>query len=109
MSKPILYQIWLDDIRPAPEGYLWFKSVNDAKSFIESKKDNQCIFILDLDHDLGDYSYDGGDAIKLIEWLLWEGYNEMNWIRFIFNLHTMNPVGRDNMQALIDRYFRTEE
>lgn len=109
MKKPMLYQIWLDDIRPAPEGYMWFKSVNDTKSFIESKKDNSCVFMLDLDHDLGDYSYDGGDAIRLIEWLLWEGYNEMNWIEFIFNLHTMNPVGKQNMQALIDRYFRTEE
>ena len=105
MSKPILYQIWLDDIRHAPEGYMWFKSVNDAKSFIESKKDNSCVFILDLDHDLGEYAYDGGDAIKLIEWLLWEGYHEMNWIKFTFNIHTMNPVGRQNMQALIDRYF----
>lgn len=103
---PSLYKIWLDDLRPAPDGYMWFKSVNDAKSFIDSKKDRLCIFMLDLDHDLGDYAYDGGDAIRLIEWLLWNGYHEMNWIRFIFNFHTMNPVGRENMKALVDRYFK---
>ena len=103
---PSLYKIWLDDLRPAPDGYMWFKSVNDTKSFIESKKDRLCIFMLDLDHDLGDYAYDGGDAIRLIEWLLWNGYHEMNWIRFIFNFHTMNPVGRENMKALVDRYFK---
>lgn len=103
---PSLYKIWLDDLRPAPDGYMWFKSVNDAKSFIDSKKDRLCIFMLDLDHDLGDYAYDGGDAIRLIEWLLWNGYHEMNWIRFIFNFHTMNPVGRENMKELVDRYFK---
>lgn len=24
-------KIWLDDIRPAPKGYIWCKSVNNAK------------------------------------------------------------------------------
>lgn len=29
-------KIWLDDIRPAPKGYVWCKSVNIAKRTIES-------------------------------------------------------------------------
>ena len=109
MRNPITYRIWLDDIRAAPDGYLLCRSVNDAKLFIESvNKNYPCTFILDLDHDLGEYAYDGGDAIELIKWLLWEGYHEMKWIEFAFNLHTMNPVGRQNMQQLIDRYFKKE-
>ena len=55
---------------------------------------------LDLDHDLGDYAKDGGDGIELVKWLI-------ETERFYpISLHTMNPVGRDNMLALIDRYWR---
>ena len=32
-------KIWLDDIRPAPEGYVWCKSVNSAKRTIESAEE----------------------------------------------------------------------
>ena len=28
-------KIWVDDVRPAPEGYVWKKSVNEAKMFIQ--------------------------------------------------------------------------
>ena len=55
-------KIWLDDIRPAPEGYVWCKSVNIAKRTIESAEEP--IVLIDCDHDLGDYAYDGGDGIK---------------------------------------------
>ena len=50
-------KIWLDDIRPAPEGYVWCKSVNIAKRTIESAEEP--ILLIDCDHDLGDYAYDG--------------------------------------------------
>ena len=73
-------KIWLDDIRPAPEGYVWCKSVNIAKRTIESAEEP--ILLIDCDHDLGDYAYDGGDG-----------------------LHTMNPVGRENMLRMIRRYW----
>ena len=48
-------KIWLDDIRPAPEGYVWCKSVNIAKRTIESAEEP--IVLIDCDHDLGDYAY----------------------------------------------------
>lgn len=47
-------KIWLDDIRPAPEGHVWCKSVNEAITVIEENKNN--IEVLDLDHDLGDFA-----------------------------------------------------
>ena len=28
-------KLWIDDVRPAPEGYIWCKSVNEAKRAIE--------------------------------------------------------------------------
>lgn len=64
-------KIWLDDIRPAPEGYVWCKSVNIAKRTIESAEEP--IVLIDCDHDLGDYAYDGGDGINY-----WIGWWKMN-------------------------------
>ena len=90
-------KIWLDDIRPAPEGYIWCKSVNSAKKVIESARG--VISLLDIDHDLGDYAYDGGDGIKLLDWLV-------ETQRFYpIRIHTMNPVGKENMIRLIRRYW----
>lgn len=92
--------IWLDDIREAPTNFTHVQSVNEAKSLIlKLENDNIKINCLDLDHDLGDYASDGGDAIKLVLWLA-------ETERFYpIKLHTMNPVGRANMQAIIDRYW----
>ena len=90
-------KIWLDDIRPAPEGYVWCKSVNIAKRTIESVEEP--IVLIDCDHDLGDYAYDGGDGIKLLDWLV-----EKEWF-YPIRLHTMNPVGRENMLRMIRRYW----
>ena len=93
--------IYLDDLREAPEGYARVKSVNEAISLIESLEiQNIDIELIDLDHDLGDFSSDGGDAIKLLDWLV-----ERKTF-YPVTLHTMNVVGRDNMQKIIDKYWK---
>ena len=98
--------IWLDDIRVPDSKYVWTKSVNDTKQIIENAEiDGITNFVLDLDHDLGDYSYDGGDAIKLVLWLIETGRNNDNYKIY---LHTANPVGRENMQSLINRYWNKD-
>ena len=56
-----------------------------------------------FDHDLGVYAKDGGDAIKLIDWLC------MRETFYKIVLHTANPVGRANMQRTIDRYWPSDE
>lgn len=91
-------KIWLDDLRKAPEGYIWCKSVNAAIEVIQTTEER--IDLIDCDHDLGDYAHDGGDGIKLLDWLV--GHKRLIPIR----LHTMNPVGRMNMQRMIDRYWK---
>lgn len=92
--------LWLDDVRTAPSGYIHVHSVNEAKFVIQNAESRGITdLILDLDHDLGDFAGDGGDGIELVKWLA-----ETNR-RYKVNLHTMNPVGRQNMQAIIDRYW----
>lgn len=67
----------MDDVRPAPEGYYRCKSVKEAIDIIiycEASTewdmiDANAIELIDLDHDAGDYANDGGDYIKLLDWL----------------------------------------
>ena len=61
-------KIWVDDLRSVPEGYKWVRSVNQVVDLAEKAETNEeMIKLLDLDHDLGDYYADGGDAIKLLD------------------------------------------
>jgi hypothetical protein len=93
-------KIWVDDLRPVPEGYEWAKSVNQAISLVEkAEAENEEVEVLDLDHDLGDYYSDGGDAIKLLDWLAERG------TFYPVKIHTANPVGRENMVRMIARYW----
>ncbi|MBP3423099.1 MAG: hypothetical protein J6K86_04965, partial [Clostridia bacterium] len=63
-------KIWLDDVRPAPEGYVLCHSVNEAiAAVLEAECRGEEIEVIDCDHDLGDYYPDGGDGIKLLDWL----------------------------------------
>ena len=100
LSKPEHIKIWLDDVREAPEGYCHCHSVNETmKKIIECEKEYAVIDEINCDHDLGDYASDGGDGIKLIDWLA------ERKTHYPVKLHTMNPVGRENMQREIDRYW----
>lgn len=98
-------KIWVDDVRPAPKGYTWVRSVNGAIDIIEEypKELNvdanmeYQIEIINIDHDAGDYAQDGGDYIKLLDWLEETGRD------YPIHIHSMNPVGVANMRAIIKR------
>ena len=92
-------KIWLDDLRPAPKGFVCCRSVNEAKRAIEEAEKSASVELIDCDHDLGDYAQDGGDGIKLLDWLAGRG----TFYKIV--LHTMNPVGRDNMLRTINAYW----
>lgn len=102
-------KLWVDDIRPAPKGYTWLRSVEDAKltiTFAENvlfkARPDRAIEIIDMDHDAGDYAALGGDYIKLLDWLEETGRN------YPIRIHSMNPVGVENMRRIIQRNGWTE-
>lgn len=100
-------KLWIDDVRTAPQGYVWVKTVNEAKKAIIDAEEMtniprmfDCDFrftLLDLDHDAGDYACYGGDYIRLLDWLEETGRN------YPIHIHSMNPVGVANMRAIIQR------
>ena len=102
-------KLWIDDVRPAPEGYILCKSVNEAKKTIELIESSYVYWnatkeikfytvdIIDIDHDAGEYAPCGGDYIKLLDWLEETGRN------YPIRIHSMNPVGVENMRRIIRR------
>lgn len=97
-------KIWIDDVRPAPSGYMWCKTVIEAKALIERCElyftilpDIWEIEIIDIDYDAGEYAVYGGDYIKLLDWLEETGRN------YPIRIHSMNPVGVANMRRIIER------
>lgn len=98
----IIIKIWVDDIRPAPDGYIHCRSVNETKAAIHQyERDfNDDTILISLDYDSGDYFNDGGDYIKILEWLEEEGIVDTG---YFFHLHTRNPVGAKNMRRIIQR------
>ena len=104
----IIIKLWLDDVRPAPEGYVWIKSVNEAKAEIKHIEgsayigENEVIELIDLDYDSGDYEADGGPYIKLMDWLVEN--NRMYPLAF----HSQNPVGSAAMKRMYRRYWLKE-
>lgn len=108
-------KLWVDDVRPAPEGYIWCQSVIEAKGMVEFVEDMNAlskelfddyreyeINIIDIDHDAGNYAKDGGDYINILNWLEETGRN------YPIRIHSMNPVGVENMRRIIQRNGWTE-
>lgn len=110
-------KIWVDDIRQAPEGYVWCHSVNEVKMLIDelmAYEDGQLDeldfyhlddytpgpHILDLDHDAGTFAGDGGDYVNILNYLEFRAFHGSN-INFDFHIHSFNPIGVVNMRAII--------
>lgn len=100
-------KLWVDDVRPAPDGYIWCKSVNETKDAISATEEYEegaldsldyywleehdgPITLIDIDHDAGDY-------IKILDWLEETGRN------YPIHIHSMNSVGVENMRRIIKR------
>lgn len=105
--------LWLDDERKIPQNIIdnpditafHFHSVNEMKEMILAIVSMGMLdeLMIDLDHDLGIYAKDGGDGIELMKWLL------ESQIYPVVRFHSMNVVGIQNMQAILDSRFWGKE
>lgn len=114
-------KLWLDDVRTAPEGWTHVLTVEQAKAALQTGTVEEA----SLDHDLGACDlctaversqtdgrlWDGnmphcdhvGTGYTLVLWMAEHGI----WPTTKPVVHSMNPVGRDRMRGVIDRYFPT--
>lgn len=112
--------LWLDDVRLAPDGWVWAKDITAAKEYLLTGEVERA----SLDHDLGacDICMHGlspeqwfwqhgaqemphcshvGSGSDLVLWMAETGH----WPKQKPTVHSLNPVGRQRMHGVIDRYF----
>lgn len=96
-------KIWVDDIRTAPDGFVWCKSTNEALCLIVDNIED--VEFIDLDHDMG-YAF-GGDAIKVLQELERKSRFDKEFSESVkkikFRLHSANPVEVQNMRTIIQK------
>ena len=116
-------KIWMDDVRPAPNGYTRVYDVDGAIcEIIRSKKETDFLWkqyimgymerelfekcfaifnieVISCDNDLGEGVPEG---YKLLDWLEATGRN------IPIRIHSANPVARQRMQAIIQKNGWTE-
>lgn len=88
--------LWLDDVRPAPEGWAHARSVREAVEVLRTGN----VGWASLDHDLGRFAVDGGDGVKFTDYMAEHDL----WPAFGLRVHSSNPVGVSTMLATVDRY-----
>ena len=97
----IVMKVWHDDIRPAPEGWVWARTNEQARELLE----NNDVTTISLDHDLGldhvseqmieddpELLFLAGNAedtgLNLVNWMI-----ETNNVPETVIIHSWNPAG----------------
>lgn len=107
------YQLFLDDERfpeivdhseykefGVNDFWIIVRNVHDARYYIET---HGLPTIMSLDHDLGDHKFTGMEFVKwLVNTYLVDGENKLG--STIVHVHSMNPVGKKNMESYINSY-----
>lgn len=109
-------KLWLDDIRPAPEGWYWARSAQAAIGLLSTGEVTHISLDYDLDmvvagqrvfaHDdepfmLAEYSdVDAPTGGAVADWIL-SASREGRIGPLVWTLHTMNAAGRQQMQAAL--------
>ena len=96
MRKMFKTKIWLDDIRPAPEGFFWAKTYKEAIWAIKIMDDLYGkVDFISFDHDLGG-EQSGYDVAKYLV------RNQIVVDKYV--VHSANPVGKRNIEQLLNHY-----
>jgi hypothetical protein len=100
-------KVWLDDVRPAPDGWLHLPTPAEVIEHLRTGDIEE----LSLDHDLGLLTPEGKE---------WPGYDVLTWIEEQLatssaplhvpriSIHSANNVGRDRMQRAIESIHRLQ-
>lgn len=97
------WKLYLDDVRPCPQGFVLARSFDEA---IELIKANGCPSFISFDHDLGlipnEVELNGHSLAK---WLVEKDLDDQIIPdHFDYNIHSANSLGRDNIKGLLDQY-----
>jgi hypothetical protein len=109
-----MFNLYVDDVRQAPDGWRVARTIADAKLLLSTNEVDAC----SLDHDMGacvectknethvgatwsNWCSHAEDGSALVRWLIETGH----WPKQCPTVHSMNPVGAKRMREDIARYF----
>ena len=102
------YKMFLDDVRDVsyvdmdPTDWVTVRSFDEA---IEVIRERGAPSVISFDHDLGDYVPTGYDLVKELTIMDMDEDDDFEFPEdFKFSVHSMNPVGADNIRALMKNY-----
>lgn len=87
-------KLWVDDLRPPPNDE-WGVAVSSGGAIYALGLWPDAITEISLDHDLG-----GDDTTRPV--VLWMAEND-RWPAVV-RIHTANPVGREWLAGMVERY-----
>ena len=101
------YKLFLDDIRDISyvypnydkDNWIVARTFNSAKTIIQEKFP----YFISFDHDLGE-DMSGYDFAKYI--IEFDFDHDVIDGHFDFSVHSANPVGRENIESLLNRYLK---
>lgn len=88
-------KLWVDDLRPAPDGWVWSKTSSNTIDTLMLAGIG-AVYEMSLDHDLG-----GDDTTRLV--VLWLCEHPDYWPAKVY-VHSANPVGVEWLEGMIKRY-----
>lgn len=96
------YTMFIDDERlPVDDSSVVCRSFQEA---VECVKENGCPTHVDFDHDLGD----GPSGYDFAKWLV-ENCLDGGGFPDTFSVHSQNPVGKNNIESLMNNFKETKE
>lgn len=100
-------KLWLDDVRPAPDGWLWSSTAQSAIWYLQS----HIITEASLDYDIIWSSADETDwentqtGFGVVSWMERNNVWPVDGVK----VHSANKAGAARMQAIIDRHYVVKE
>lgn len=98
----VAMKLWLDDVRPAPEGWTAVRTAAEAIAVLTSGT----VAVVSLDHDLG--PVEAGTGYDVVSWI--EAQAAAGTLpRIAWRIHSANPVGVRRMEAALhsaERFWR---
>lgn len=90
-------KVWLDDVRPAPKGYIHAKTADDAIYLFNHFE----IEFISLDHDLGDNSVPERDGMTVLDHIERVCFTNPRYPIPDMIVHSANPVAKKDMNTVI--------
>lgn len=98
-------RLYIDDIRTPIDGDGdWDKIIRSYNDVILYMSKTGCPDFISFDHDLGL----GKTGKDIANWMVENDMNYPGWIPhgFTFNVHSANPVGKKNIEGLLNWYLK---